>query len=200
MKDNVLKNSRKPKIGTRHRWTEAQLKKVGEFIKQHQSDPEFMTARAAYIAVRNSGQRLGDISMAKLSQFDGKIFRFVQQKTGNVVEFEPNGEFLALIHEQRDKGDSYLVPVPKSIIARERYIYRQFSIMTKKAGIRQVFHGLRKSTACEVAEGGGDGITLQALLGHKSPRMSNMYIAEANRTKQASKAVRILEARRKKDG
>lgn len=190
--NNQLSRAKKPKIGSHARWTPDQVRQFEEWLAAASKEPEVVAAKAAYVSAKHSLQRLGDIALAKMDQWDGTQFRFTQEKTGNVVTFAPKGALKDLIYERMAKRAEYLVPMPDNISNRKKYLDKVFREATRAAGVTAVFHGLRKTGACILDEKGVKRAMIGALLGHKTARMTEEYCEEADRERMASEAAASL--------
>ena len=147
-------------------------------------------SRTVLEAMYESGQRMGDILKLTLKNIRPKtdwpgsvnMLTLVQEKTGNPVSLPISDsltqKLLALVTRWDDK---LFHGVSAAAVRRDvRRVRKGLGAYTP--------HGLRKSASCEAAEGGATEAQLQALLGHKTPRMAAEYRLEADQGRLAAAA------------
>ena len=150
------------------------------------------------------GPRRHAVAMLKLRDYDrlrGRI-RF-EEKGGKVIWKPIPGDLRDLIEAAIVAGvicdaDDYLVP-PEGPLYKpgkrdDRVIYRLVKKVAKKAGVNTHVHALRAAFAVFYLEQGGSQASLQDLMGHSSPKTTEVYLRRLNR-EQRMEPVRGLSWR-----
>lgn len=150
--------------------------------------------RAAVLAFW-TGQRRGDLCAMRWSDYDGKVLRFRQGKTGAemVIPVAPALKAeLAAWKEDRDTltilsnhGAPWLPLRLSGALA-----YHLAKIEGLPAGLN--IHGVRKLAAAQVADGGGTTHEIAALTGHRTLSMVAHYTRSADQEKLAGGAVQRI--------
>lgn len=138
------------------------------------------------------GLRVGDIAKLKPSDLTPSGVKVRTQKTGVDLTFEPSEAVRAFF--QSKAGEKWLFDLGRAS-DRTSALRRRMSAYKNKLGVDGVIHSLRKTAACIVAEEGGTDADIQALLGHKTPRMAALYRAEAQSSQMRKKAAQSLQGR-----
>lgn len=144
-------------------------------------------------------QRLSDVVNFRPNQIErfgdiGKI-RFVQQKTGTEIDAILSLRLLHYldslgVHESHCFIGNHPIPTRTGQL-QKAWARRREQVLNDlyPGGCSLSLHGLRKSAACESAEGGASILELQAALGHKTIKASMIYIEEVNRGAMAVAAL-----------
>jgi integrase len=140
-----------------------------------------------------TAQRLGDVIALRWSDYDGRVFKLVQQKTGTamVIPVHPD---LAKLLKQTERRAETILTTKTGRPYHPRVFSRDFRDARIAAGlpVGLSFHGLRHTTASILAEQGVAAQDIQAVTGHKSLKLVEHYIRQANQRLQAERAISKL--------
>lgn len=165
-------------IGSITRWTRAQVKRAIE-------DTTDAELRLAIALMYFTGQRLSDVvrlSPAHIIQSDGAYFLAIkQQKTGAEVSAQIIWQVACCL--------PHLDPSRRWVTSPPGTLRKRWERVRDRLGLSGLsLHGLRKSAACEAAEGGASVPELQALGGWRSVNTAAIYFAQADRARLARSA------------
>lgn len=177
---NPASRLKKPKIGTLARWSMEEV-----MLGMKVENP---LVRTAIWLAFYTGQREGDVLRMTWHDIkDGTAIKVKQKKTGTYLEIE--------LHPSLRK---YLKKLPKEnpeIVGRSistSGFRSMFKRDLEKVGVYKTFHGLRKTVASYLGEVGTSTKNTADLLGHKTLKMAEKYLNQADRTKSISNAVKQL--------
>ncbi len=140
-----------------------------------------------------TGQRLSDVIRMAWSNYDGTRIRLRQQKTGTslVIPVHPS---LKDILDVTPRVGVMILTTKTGRAFHPRVFSRDFFEAREAAGLPRdlSFHGLRHTAASRLAELGAGAPEIQAITGHKSLKLVEHYIRQANQEVQADRAIRRL--------
>lgn len=173
--------------------TEQEERKLMEASSKH--------LKSILIVALNTGMRLGEILSLQWSQIDFNTRRISVEntKSGKTRFAEVNtpllGELLEL--RSRDSRGPYLFFNPKTGKPLST-VKTAFKASCRRAGIEGLrFHDLRHTFATRLVKKGIDLITVKALLGHSTVKITERYTHSDQERKR--KAVELLSLREKQD-
>jgi len=181
------------------------------------ADDEFETVLAAAtgglkvaIALGGfAGMREGDVIRVQRSIDDGNWLRWIQGKTGTLVELPVHPRLREILDEAAATAPSNPVKFLTLVIGIKGRPYTSngfqrmfFGLIRRLEADGKVrsgltFHGLRHTAGRLLADRGADPRTIAALLGHKTLQMAAHYSDEADRKRCAIAAVAKLRPRTK---
>jgi integrase len=149
--------------------------------------------RLAFHLLLYTGQRRGDVTGMKWSDYDGEKITITQEKTSETISI--------YVHKKLRDLLGSIKPTSEHILTNRlgRPFSRQGLTSAVKAALRKVgapsytLHGLRKTTAVTLAELGRSEFEIMAVLGHKSPKMAAYYCRKANKTRLNHNAIKAWE-------
>lgn len=183
---NPVKGSDRVKNPTTgfHTWTEAQIER---FLQHHGAGTK---ARLALLLALNTGAGRQDLSRMGWQNVSENRIAYRRGKTGVEADLPilpelaeelanvPKGQLLFFTHSG---GKPYAVASFGNWFKDQAVAA---GIDVRSAGI----HGLRKAGATRLAENQATEWEVAAYLAHKSPRMSAVYVQQANRAKLSTSA------------
>jgi len=180
-----------PKLRGGHgyqRWSEADL----TIFRQHASP----AMRLALELGLYTGQRLSDVIRLAWSNYDGARIRLRQQKTGASLVIPAHSD-LKLILDAMPRSSVMILTTRTGRAFHPRVFSRDFRDARKLAGLPDglSFHGLRHTAAARLAELGAGAPEIQSITGHKSLKLVEHYISQANQEVQADRAISRLPRR-----
>lgn len=143
-----------------------------------------------------TGQRLSDVIRLAWSNYDGARIRLRQQKTGTALSIPVHPDLKALLDAAPRTGLMVLT-TRTGLAFHPRVFSRDFRDARVAAGLPDglSFHGLRHTAASRLAELGAGTPEIQAITGHKSLKLLEHYIRQANQELQADRAIARLPNR-----
>jgi integrase len=136
-----------------------------------------------------TGQRIGDVLRMRWSDIEDGAIRVKQGKTGNELWIPLTPRLGRLLDASARRGFGIVVGEDGRPLSYRRAAYAVDAIH-KQAGTRGLtIHGLRHSTAAELAEAGCTDAQIAAVTGHKSLRMVAKYRAGAAQKRLAKEAM-----------
>jgi integrase len=152
-----------------------------------------------------AGMREGDVIRVPRSIYDGGWLRWVQGKTGALVELPVHPTLREILEEAAASSQAVasmtLVAGQKGRPYTSNGFQRMFFKLVRKlvaeGKVRPglTFHGLRHTAGRLLADRGADPRTIAALLGHKTLQMAALYSDDHDRKKRAVAAVAKLRPR-----
>jgi integrase len=189
-KDNPAIRLSRYKLGTRHTWTETELRQY------ERRWPVGTRQRLAFDVLLYLGQRVSDAAAIKRTP---KRVQVTQKKTGAVLSLPIHPSLIASIKACEQSGANLIGSVrdgrPISGAAVSMVLQRAL----RSAGLPAICkpHGLRKALSRRIAESGGTSKEVQAFTGHASLSEVERYTAAAEQSRLADSALRKLRRRRK---
>lgn len=140
-----------------------------------------------------TGQRLSDVIAMRWEAYDGDRIMVVQQKTETPLALPVHPQLKALLDPLR-KPSGPILTSRSGAAFHPRVFSRDFREARIKAGLPEglSFHGLRHTAASVLAEAGATGPEIQAITGHKSLKLVEHYIRQADQEVQARRAISRL--------
>lgn len=142
------------------------------------------------MGLQYTGQRGGDVTNMKWSDFDGEFILVVQEKTGQKLKIKcPAPLCKALLRERAKTNREYIfVHAYGEPFANAQTLSHAVRNRLDTLGIRYneqekknyTMHGLRKNAGIELALSGCSVPEIMAVLGHKTPTMALFYVSQAN--------------------
>ncbi len=139
-----------------------------------------------------TGQRPGDVTAMRWSDYDGHEICVIQSKTGAELWIPPTDRLRQVLDEAKMEANG------STILANQRgepLTYHQMARSFRKsrtaAGIDGVsFHGLRKNATITLAEAGCSNAEIKAITGHTTDAMVELYSKGARQKTMARNARR----------
>jgi integrase len=135
-------------------------------------------------ALHYTGQRGSDVVNMRWVDYDGELINVVQQKTGERVWLHCPEPLRAMLDRMKQN------PVHPEFIFTNKWRRPYVHAGTLSAALRHhlrslgyreySMHGLRKNAGMELAFAGCQVGEIQAVLGHKSPKMAMFYCKQAD--------------------
>jgi len=184
----------KAKIGKIHPWTEA------EIARYEATHPIGSNARLALALLVYTGQRLSDvIGMGPQHTRNGVLF-VRQKKTGAEVYPKVHPELARILAASPSNHLTFLVS-ERGGSYTEGSFGNRFRAWCDEAGLPQCSaHGLRHAAARRLAEAGCTAPEIAAITGHKTLRLVQHYIDEADRVRLAAQAIDKVSGERAANG
>lgn len=182
--DNPVKGIKTYKMGTRHTWTEDQLRAF------EQRWPIGTKERLAYASLLYSGQRGGDVIRMLRPDKKAATIKVIQEKTGAELTLPIHPTWRGIINATPANGLSLLGNERGQPITRDT-LTRWIGNAAIAAGLPEKCkaHGLRKAMARRLAEGGSTAKEIAAVTGHKSLEEIERYTAMADQARLAEQAM-----------
>lgn len=175
------------KIGTRHTWTDDQLRAY------EVRWPLGTRERLAYASLLYSGQRGGDVVKMMRPDAKAKFIKLIQEKTGAELTLPIHPEWRRAINAGPSKGLSLIGDAKGRPIKRPMLtLIIQDAALKAKLPPACKAHGLRKALLRRLAEGGRSAKEMAAMSGHKSLKEIERYTDAANQKHLASAAMSNL--------
>jgi integrase len=145
-----------------------------------------------------TGQRLSDVIAMRWEAYDGKRIKLRQQKTGTPLVIPVHPDLRALLDPIRREAGPVLTS-KTGLPFHSRVFSRDFRDARIAAGLPEglSFHGLRHTAASRLAEVGATAPEIQAITGHKSLKLVEHYIRQADQELQAERAISRIPTREK---
>lgn len=171
------------KLGTRHTWTDEQLRVYEKRWLMGTRE------RLAYAVLLYTAQRVSDA--VKLKR--GEVLTLTQQKTGTELILPVHPALERAIKAGPSKG-IYLIGDDNGRPISSNALTMLIRKAVKKAGLPKecVAHGLRKANQRLLAEGGATTKQMQSVSGHRTLKESERYSAQANQALLATSAIALL--------
>lgn len=181
---NPASRIKKLKLGSHEKWTPDDVRQIVALNDRR--------ITAAVILAWYTGQREEDVLIMRWSQYkDGRI-TLIQTKTQTEMTIKVHDDLAAYLDRLRgNEPDNYFIVSGKDRLSGQAfrgYLRRRLDA----AGIKKVFHGIRKGVACSLAESGRPTSEIAAILGHKTQRMAEYYSKQANTKILTDNAVKNL--------
>lgn len=182
--DNPVVGIKPYKIGTRHTWTDEQLRAF------EARWPIGTQERLDYASLLYSGQRGGDVVLMLRPSPKATTIKVVQEKTGAELVIPIHPEWRKIINATPRAGLSLIGDVRGRPIKRPMLTLR-IANAAKAAGLplECKAHGLRKSLLRRLAEAGRSAKQIAAVSGHKSLKEIERYTADADQARLAAEAM-----------
>lgn len=167
------------------RWTDAELE---EFIA---TAPLYL-ARTIVTALY-TGQRRSDLANIMDCDYDGRVVRVNQQKTGKRLIIPVHENLKQALDVKKPKPEMpYLLWNAHGDKWTACNLSRTVQRHAKKIGARNTtIHGIRKSTASKLAEAGATVPQIAAITGHSFKEVER-YVTEADKMKLAEQAIGLM--------
>lgn len=175
------------KGGTLRAWTEAELTTALDKL------PE--PYRRVVVLALYTGQRRGDLCALTWGAYDGRSIRLTQQKTGAALVIPCHSALKAELDAWREQVQvGRVLTPPRARAWTAPHLTREMKRELEKLGLRGInVHGLRKMAAQKLAEAGCTVHEIQAITGHKSLSMVQLYTDGAAQEVRAEAAILRLE-------
>ena len=139
-----------------------------------------------------TGQRPGDVTAMRWSDYDGHEICVIQSKTGAELWIPPTERLRQVLNEAKAEA------IGLTILANQRgepltyhQMARSFRRNRSAAGIEGVsLHGLRKNATIALAEAGCSNAEIKAITGHTTDAMVELYSKGARQKTMARNARR----------
>ena len=142
-----------------------------------------------------TGQRLSDVIRLSWAHYDGAKIRIRQQKTKTLLVIPVHPDLGKLLDAMPRTG-LMILATKTGRAFHPRVFSRDFKVAREAAGLTGLsFHGLRHTAASKLAELGAGAPEIQAITGHKSLKLVEHYIRQANQEVQAGRAIARLQRR-----
>ena len=143
-----------------------------------------------------TGQRLSDVIRLSWSNYDGARFRLRQQKTGTSLAIPVHPDLKSIL-DGMPRSSIMILTTRTGRAFHPRVFSRDFRDARIAAGLPNglSFHGLRHTAASRLAELGAGAPEIQSITGHKSLKLVEHYISQANQEVQADRAIARLPRR-----
>lgn len=140
-----------------------------------------------------TGQRLSDVIAMRWESYNGDRIMVRQQKTGVNLSIPAHPDLRALLDPLR-KDSGPILTSRSGLPFHPRVFSRDFRNARIAAGLPDglSFHGLRHTAASVLAEAGATGPEIQSITGHKSLKLVEHYIRQADQEVQAKRAIARL--------
>jgi integrase len=156
--------------------------------------------RLAFHLARYTGLRRGDVCDITWAQYDEQrqTICVETQKTGQYVPMHVVPELAELLATTERRGETILTDRKGKRVARET-LTRWVSQRLRAIGVAGLtLHGLRKTLAVELAEGGATVQGLMYVLGHRTAKQALYYAAEASKESMIRDAFACRQPRARK--
>jgi integrase len=186
--DNPVSGIAPYKIGTRHTWTDEQL-------RAYEAKWSLGTReRLAFASLLYSGQRGGDVVKMPRPDAKAETVTVRQEKTGIELVIPIHPEWRAAIQAGPSRGLS-LIGDSKGRPIKRPMLTLIIQEATFKAGLPPECkaHGLRKALMRRLAEKGTSSKQIAAMSGHKSLKEIERYTAQADQGRMAKQAMAGLK-------
>ncbi len=169
------------------------LVQLYSIIAEHAVDREHATGNALLIfeLCLGTGQRIGDVLRMRWSDLEDGCIKVKQGKTGNEL-WIPLTPRLGRVLDAAPRG-LYIVGAGFLPLSYRRASYAVGQVRDVQGLAAFTIHGLRHSTAAELAEAGCTDAQIAAVTGHKSLRMVAKYRAGSDQKRLAKEAMRMRE-------
>lgn len=182
-----------PTVGVeRHRGGEVYERWLADDLEAFRASASPMMRLSLELGVY-TGQRLSDVIALRWTDYEGGRFRLRQQKTGARLSIPAHADLAALLAGTPKIGPTILTS-KSGLQFHSRVFSRDFRDARIKAGLPDglSFHGLRHTAAARLAEVGATGSEIRAITGHKSLKLVEHYISQADQELQADRAISLL--------
>lgn len=185
----------KKKGGHLREWDEAW---IAEFRSLW--DKASSTMRLAFLLARHTGMREADVCRMLWSWYDGRVIRYLPQKTGKkvavVLTVPVPAELKAALDEsKRTAASIFVVPAPMGGKFAEASFRAHWGAALKAMALEhRCFHGSRKAAVIALAEAGATHHEISSWTGH-SLQMISLYTRGVNQSRLAESAFAKLTAR-----
>lgn len=177
------------KESDRRAWTEAECAVLEMACHQDRVPAWVLTA---YLLGRYTGQRRGDVLRLTWAAYDGTFFRVRQGKTGTRIEIPVHPRLKAHI-DGLPRTSLYILTSPTGRPWDLRNFTRELREVLDKLGLDELsFHGLRHTTATELANAGASEREIMAVTGHRSTESVATYVRSARQRHMATNAIARL--------
>lgn len=201
-----LKSVRGERVSRGVHLTKAQLSNI--FASAAERNDAVGRRDAAVIALLAVGLRRSEVANLRFEDFDQATGRLVVRGKNNKERsiYLNNGSLDAVkdwIEVRSHEAGSLVCAVGKgNFVKHERLsqqaVYKIFATHAKAAGVQATPHDLRRTMAGDAIDAGVDVFTLQALMGHSSPAVTQKYDRRGERAKE--KAMALIHVPYKKRG
>lgn len=179
--------------GTYPTWTEDDLARALD------AAPE--PVRRALLLAVHTGQRRGDLVMARWSDLAGGVWRLTQEKTGRRLAIPLHPDLQAELTTWRRDASAVTVLTQADGTPWARDWLTMSVMRALPADMRGLnLHGLRKLAAVRLAEAGCSAHEIAAITGHTSLAEVQRYTAAADQERLARAAVVRLQKNRRETG
>lgn len=140
-----------------------------------------------------TGQRLSDVIAMRWADYDGERIKVVQQKTGAIMSIRVH-QYLKKALKKHPRAGETILTSRAGLRFHPRVFSRDFMAARIDAGLPDglSFHGLRHTAAAILAENGATAPEIRAITGHKSLKLVEHYIRQADQELQADRAIARL--------
>jgi integrase len=154
--------------------------------------------RLAFMLLRFSGQRRGDVIAMKWTDYDGRVIRVAaQEKTGVKVTVPVLPELRKVLDATPRVHAHILTSARKRPFGKDALTtaFRERLIAIGAEPLKYTLHGLRKCAGVMLAESGCTVPEIMSVLGHTTPKQAMEYCREANNELLAHQAMKRVVAR-----
>jgi len=152
--------------------------------------------RRVIVLALYTGQRRGDLVRMRWSDYDGKMIRLVQQKTGEKLALTAPAELRFELDAWRKTATTdTILATGRGAPWRPQHISHMLPKALRAIGLPPLgVHGLRKLAAARLADSGCSAHEIAAVTGHRSLSMVQLYTKSADQERLAASAVARLES------
>lgn len=185
---NPLSRVRKPRLGRRRAWTEAERL----LMQESASTPVRLAVTLAYY----TGQRIGDVLAMKWEHTDSidrpSLIKVVQEKTGHRLIVPLSSNVVRTMINIAPRF-SYMVHNQGKMVTYDQLV-KAFVADRRRLGLPEdlKLHGLRKTMAVAATQGGATEMEVMAMGGWTDPKTMHEYAFDASQFKLASVAASKL--------
>lgn len=156
--------------------------------------------RRVVILGMHTGQRRGDLIAMTWGQYDGETIRLRQQKTGAALVIPAHPELRAALDAWKaERAAAVILTSPQGRPWTAQHLTREMGKRLAEHGLPGLnVHGLRKLAAARLAEAGCTPHEIQAITGHRTLSMVDLYTRGADQERLAEAAIVKLTTARKR--
>jgi integrase len=146
----------------------------------------------------HTGQRRGDLIALTWAAYDGATLRLRQQKTGAALVIPAHPDLRAALDAWKaERTSAVILTSPQGRPWTAQHLSREMGKKLAAAGLPGLnVHGLRKLAAARLAEAGCTPHEIQAITGHRTLSMVDLYTRGADQERLATAAIVKLTARK----
>jgi integrase len=191
---NPVTGLRAPKLGEHRRWEPDEVRAFLEGASPH--------VRIGILLALYTGQRLSDVVRMKWSDIEEGFIHVVQQKTGTALVIPIHDTLRKSLDDYRDGVDGgYIIGRNDSAGPWSPSVFRaRYNRDRARLGLcfgrddAPVYHGIRKTAAALLAEGGASTREIMAIGGWKRSAQVDLYTKQADQRALAVSAMSKMGA------
>lgn len=170
-------------------WTQEQAAQALRVLPEH--------LRRVVVLAWHTGQRRGDLVRLRWSDYDGRVLRLVQGKTGVALVLPvPAGLRAELDTWKRDASTLTILADAGGKPWNATYLSSALGRALDRLGMRGLnVHGLRKLRATELADAGATTHEIAAITGHRTLGMVAHYTRDADQERLAGQGAARVDKR-----